>query len=39
MVDFHQFLMIIFMESIKIWPAYIRGGQEGHRGGVGGDKG
>ena len=26
MADFHQFLMILFMEFINIGPAYIRGG-------------
>ena len=36
MASFRQFLMIFFMEFINIGPVYIRGGQEGHGGGVGG---
>ena len=36
MADFHQFVMIIFMEFINIGPAYIRGGYEGCGVGVGG---
>ena len=38
MAGFLQFLMIFFMEIINIGAAYIRGGQEGCRGGVGGGK-
>ena len=32
MADFHQFLMIVFMEFINIGPGYIRGWVGGMRG-------
>ena len=38
MAGFRQFFTIFFMEFINIGPVYIRGGQEGHGGGVGGGK-
>ena len=39
-VDNGWFLPVFdfFIEFIDIGPAYVRGGQEGHRGGVGGGK-
>ena len=38
MAGFRQFFTIFFMEFINIGPVYIRGGQEGREGGVGGGK-
>ena len=36
MAGFRQFFTTFFMEFINIRPMYIRGGWEGHGGGVGG---
>ena len=38
MAGFRQFFTIFLMKFINIGPVYIRGGQEGCRGGVGGGK-
>ena len=38
MADFRQFLTIFLMAFINIGPVYMRGGREGHGGGVGGGK-
>ena len=38
MAGFRQFSTISLMEYINIGPVYIRGGWEGHGGGVGGGK-
>ena len=38
MAGFRPVLIIFSMEFINIGPVYIRGGREGHGGGVGGGK-